>query len=241
MSKKQAAAAILQKSGWTEGKGLGRDEQGDVEHVKVKAKDGVLGIGYNAQVSQVWTQQAVAFADVLGKFSNGGAASKKKDESSSGDDDDDQEDEEENNNNKKVVAKPASGKHSVLYDKRRKLKTEGLSSAAGKSEILHAASTDRRRQRGAEGAEGEEESDNDSGDGYKSKKEIRDEKKNKGNKKEEIVVPMTLTSPLLRRMTERVGAHEPKKRSEDDAVVEVKMPDPKPPKCTATPFKYQRE
>jgi CRISPR/Cas system CSM-associated protein Csm2 small subunit len=232
MSKKAAAAAILEKSGWKEGKGLGRDEQGDVEHVKVQAKDGVLGIGYNAQVSQVWTQQAVAFADVLGKFSNGGA--KKKEQES----DDDDEDAENENVDKKIVAKPASGKHSVLYDKRRKLKTEGLNSAAGKSEILAAASSDRRRQRENEGAE--EASDDDSGDGYKSKKELRDEKKNKGKEKE-IVAPMTLSSPLLRRMTERVGAHEPKKRGEDDAVVEVKMPDPKPPKCTATPFKYQRE
>ena len=238
MSSKQSkskASAILEKSGWTEGKGLGRDEQGDVSHVKVQQKDGNLGIGYNAQVSQVWSQQSVAFADVLSKF--GGAKSMKPESDDDSSDDDDEA--------KKQSAKPkaaAAGKHSVLYDKRRKLKTEGLNCEAGKGEILAHAASGRRRQRDEDEDDDEEMSPTaEVDDGYKSKKELKAAKERKKSGKEpETILPTTLTSPLLRRMCERCGTHEPKKRGQDDPVVNITIPDPKPPKATVTPFKYQK-
>ena len=207
MSSKQSkskASAILEKQGWKEGKGLGRDEQGDVSHVKVTQKDGNLGIGYNAQVSQVWSQQSVAFADVLSKF--GG----KKDMKAEDNDDDDS--------------------------------SEDLNSDAGKGEILAHASSGRRRQRDEEDDEEEDVNPTEQvDDGYKSKKELKAEKaRKKSGEEPETVVPSTLSSPLLRRMCERSGKHEPKKRAENDPVVNITIPDPKPEKAAATPFKYQK-
>uniref|UniRef100_A0A7S1L0R8 PinX1-related protein 1 n=1 Tax=Neobodo designis TaxID=312471 RepID=A0A7S1L0R8_NEODS len=102
-----------------------------------------------------------------------------------------------------------AGKHAVAYQKRRNLKTGALSSADGKAELLGAGKKYR--------AEREAESDEDDAEAIAAKN------------------PTTLQSPLLKRLTTRCVALEPK-ASTTTATVTITKPNPKPPKVTDTPF-----
>ncbi|CAM9695413.1 unnamed protein product [Scytosiphon promiscuus] len=70
---------MLQKMGWTEGKGLGKHEDGVSEHVKVAKKSNNLGLGatHDASGAAGWASAAVSFNGVLealGKAYGGSAA-----------------------------------------------------------------------------------------------------------------------------------------------------------------------
>lgn len=75
---------MLQKMGWTEGKGLGKHEDGVSEHVKVAKKSNNLGLGatYDSSGAAGWASAAVSFNGVLealGKaYGGSGDAEKKK-------------------------------------------------------------------------------------------------------------------------------------------------------------------
>lgn len=58
---------MLQKMGWTEGKGLGKREDGVSEHVKVAKKSNNLGLGatHDASGAAGWASAAVSFNGVL--------------------------------------------------------------------------------------------------------------------------------------------------------------------------------
>lgn len=58
---------MLQKMGWTEGKGLGKHEDGVSEHVKVSKKSNNLGLGatHDASGAAGWASAAVSFNGVL--------------------------------------------------------------------------------------------------------------------------------------------------------------------------------
>lgn len=57
---------MLEKMGWTSGKGLGAQEQGMTEHVRVKFKDDQGGIGFNKNdQDKQWTQHQDSFNDLL--------------------------------------------------------------------------------------------------------------------------------------------------------------------------------
>lgn len=58
---------MLQKMGWTEGKGLGKNEDGMAEHVKVAKKSNNLGLGAksNSTGSDSWASTAISFNGVL--------------------------------------------------------------------------------------------------------------------------------------------------------------------------------
>ena len=131
---------LMKKAGWDVGKGLGKNEDGTAEHVKVRRKDDTLGIGYDGNVSaqQVWSQQAVGFADVLKKINAQTPPPQCSDDS------------DEDGVSPEIIGEkktPSAGKHAVAFTKRRALKTEGLRSAEGKSEVLGAASSSRKRER----------------------------------------------------------------------------------------------
>ncbi|CAB1098844.1 unnamed protein product [Ectocarpus sp. CCAP 1310/34] len=69
---------MMQKMGWTEGKGLGKNEDGVSEHVKVAKKSNNLGLGATRDSSGAagWASAAVSFNGVLetlGKAYGGGA------------------------------------------------------------------------------------------------------------------------------------------------------------------------
>lgn len=122
---------LMQKAGWEAGKGLGRNEDGIVEHVKTTRKDNVLGIGYEGQVKQTWSAQSVGFADILERMNSQSPTAQSEDEDRAS----------------PVSKTPAAGKHGSAYTKRRALKTEALRSEEGKSEVLGAASSLRKRNR----------------------------------------------------------------------------------------------
>ena len=43
---------LLEKMGWSKGKGLGREEQGDLEPVRLKYKNDAEGVGYKVKDDQ---------------------------------------------------------------------------------------------------------------------------------------------------------------------------------------------
>lgn len=73
---------MLQKMGWKEEKGLGKDEDGEVKAVKVTKKGDSLGLGMNSDSAghTSWNATASSFNDVLQLLqqSYGTGTSKKK-------------------------------------------------------------------------------------------------------------------------------------------------------------------
>ncbi len=57
---------LLEKMGWKDGKGLGANEDGMVDHIKVKVKSDNRGIGFdNKEYNNVWLDHQDDFDAVL--------------------------------------------------------------------------------------------------------------------------------------------------------------------------------
>ena len=59
---------MLQKMGWKENTGLGKDEGGDVEYIRIKKRDEGLGLGCESignRANNNWGATASSFANVL--------------------------------------------------------------------------------------------------------------------------------------------------------------------------------
>ncbi|XP_053998852.1 CRISPR-associated endoribonuclease Cas13a [Hylaeus anthracinus] len=57
---------MLEKMGWTSGKGLGANEQGITEHVRVSVKEDTAGIGFKKDhLDKAWTEHQDGFNDFL--------------------------------------------------------------------------------------------------------------------------------------------------------------------------------
>jgi Pin2-interacting protein X1 len=230
-SEKNFGKALMKKSGWTEGTGLGKEQDGVVSHVKVTRKDDVMGLGYQAGVQETWTTQSVGFADVLtrikasttvvingsdsdGETSVGSPASPSSSSMSP-----------TTTSESKTIG---VSRHYKMYAKRNALKTEllrGADSAEGEAkrrEILgSAASSSAKHHRDDAGGEHD-------GSHGRSHKHQRSES-----------VVSTLKSPLLSRLMMRNAQEEPKPSSDDvspEERITITKPHPRPPKCTDTPF-----
>ena len=60
---------MLEKMGWTSGKGLGANEQGMTEHVRVSVKNDKSGIGFKQDaLEEAWTEHQESFNDFLQKL-----------------------------------------------------------------------------------------------------------------------------------------------------------------------------
>ncbi|CAK9812908.1 PIN2/TERF1-interacting telomerase inhibitor 1 [Anthophora plagiata] len=60
---------ILEKMGWTNGKGLGVNEQGMTEHVRAQFKNDMAGIGFKKDhLDKAWTEHQDSFNDILQKL-----------------------------------------------------------------------------------------------------------------------------------------------------------------------------
>ena len=72
---------MLQKMGWSEDKGLGKNETGIVEHIKVKKRDEGIGLGMVQSSDSAgllgWNETVSSFNDVL-KVLNESYGDKKK-------------------------------------------------------------------------------------------------------------------------------------------------------------------
>ncbi|KAI4497215.1 hypothetical protein M0802_007699 [Mischocyttarus mexicanus] len=56
---------MLEKMGWTIGKGLGINEQGSTDHIKIKVKNDTIGIGFKNEQDKAWTEHQKAFDSFL--------------------------------------------------------------------------------------------------------------------------------------------------------------------------------
>jgi Pin2-interacting protein X1 len=58
---------MLVKMGWSAGKGVGKDLQGQATHVKLERRSEALGVGCSLKQAEVqgWSNTAAGFADVL--------------------------------------------------------------------------------------------------------------------------------------------------------------------------------
>nr|CCC91647.1 unnamed protein product [Trypanosoma congolense IL3000] len=237
--------ALLLRGGWAEGSGLGKERDGATTHVKVRQKDGTMGIGYAGSVQETWSTQAVAFADVLQRI---------KDAAATNNDSDVEEEEagpaEEKNTNggNERATGVVAGRHAGMYAKRHALKTELLRSKDGKSaeEILGSASSSRKRGRGDY-----DNGDNNGGDTTRPAERENGFKLHNSHSKENGSAS-TLRSPVLQRLMVRVPEHEPRQTSNKESdgkecngddnhnsngdTVHIVKPRPRPPKCTDTPF-----
>ncbi|XP_029547823.1 PIN2/TERF1-interacting telomerase inhibitor 1 [Salmo trutta] len=61
---------MLERMGWSKGKGLGRTEQGSTEHVKVKVKNNQLGLGTIASHEDNWIAHQDDFNQLLADLNN---------------------------------------------------------------------------------------------------------------------------------------------------------------------------
>ncbi|EDV24769.1 uncharacterized protein TRIADDRAFT_56912 [Trichoplax adhaerens] len=61
---------MLNKMGWSAGKGLGIKEDGDSGHIKIKIKNNNLGVGANVNNCSDWTKQQDDFSVLLSNLNN---------------------------------------------------------------------------------------------------------------------------------------------------------------------------
>ncbi|XP_039982112.1 PIN2/TERF1-interacting telomerase inhibitor 1 [Xiphias gladius] len=61
---------MLERMGWSKGKGLGRSEQGSTDHIKVKVKNNNYGLGANASYEDNWIAHQDDFNELLAQLNN---------------------------------------------------------------------------------------------------------------------------------------------------------------------------
>ncbi|XP_069579625.1 PIN2/TERF1-interacting telomerase inhibitor 1 [Brachyistius frenatus] len=61
---------MLERMGWSKGKGLGRTEQGSTDHIKVKLKNDNYGLGTNASQEDNWIAHQDDFNELLAQLNN---------------------------------------------------------------------------------------------------------------------------------------------------------------------------
>ncbi|XP_013874327.1 PIN2/TERF1-interacting telomerase inhibitor 1 isoform X1 [Austrofundulus limnaeus] len=61
---------MLERMGWSKGKGLGRSEQGSTDHIKVRIKNDNYGLGANASHEDKWIAHQDDFNELLAELNN---------------------------------------------------------------------------------------------------------------------------------------------------------------------------
>ncbi|XP_035534540.1 PIN2/TERF1-interacting telomerase inhibitor 1 isoform X2 [Morone saxatilis] len=61
---------MLERMGWSKGKGLGRSEQGSTDHIKVKVKNNNYGLGTSASYEDNWIAHQDDFNELLAQLNN---------------------------------------------------------------------------------------------------------------------------------------------------------------------------
>nr|XP_020472947.1 PIN2/TERF1-interacting telomerase inhibitor 1 isoform X1 [Monopterus albus] len=61
---------MLERMGWSKGKGLGRSEQGATDHIKVKVKSNSLGLGANTSYEDNWIAHQDDFNELLAQLNS---------------------------------------------------------------------------------------------------------------------------------------------------------------------------
>ncbi|XP_064359906.1 PIN2/TERF1-interacting telomerase inhibitor 1-like isoform X5 [Dromaius novaehollandiae] len=61
---------MLEKMGWSKGKGLGAQEQGNTEHIKVHVKNNMLGLGATINHEDSWIAHQDDFNQLLAELND---------------------------------------------------------------------------------------------------------------------------------------------------------------------------
>ncbi|NXL47172.1 PINX1 inhibitor, partial [Podilymbus podiceps] len=61
---------MLEKMGWSKGKGLGAQEQGSTEHIKVQVKNNTLGLGATINYEDNWIAHQDDFNKLLAELND---------------------------------------------------------------------------------------------------------------------------------------------------------------------------
>ncbi|XP_039179480.1 PIN2/TERF1-interacting telomerase inhibitor 1 isoform X2 [Crotalus tigris] len=61
---------MLEKMGWSKGKGLGAQEQGNTEHITVQVKNNTLGLGASVSQEDNWIAHQDDFNQLLAELNN---------------------------------------------------------------------------------------------------------------------------------------------------------------------------
>ncbi|XP_061481796.1 PIN2/TERF1-interacting telomerase inhibitor 1 isoform X2 [Rhineura floridana] len=61
---------MLEKMGWSKGKGLGAQEQGNTQHIKVQLKNNTLGLGASVSQEDNWIAHQEDFSQLLAELNN---------------------------------------------------------------------------------------------------------------------------------------------------------------------------
>ncbi|NXJ11026.1 PINX1 inhibitor, partial [Odontophorus gujanensis] len=61
---------MLEKMGWSKGKGLGAHEQGNTEHIKVQVKNNTLGLGASIKYEDNWIAHQDDFNQLLAELND---------------------------------------------------------------------------------------------------------------------------------------------------------------------------
>ncbi|KFV50753.1 PIN2/TERF1-interacting telomerase inhibitor 1, partial [Gavia stellata] len=61
---------MLEKMGWSKGKGLGAQEQGNTEHIKVQVKNNTLGLGATINYEDNWIAHQDDFNQLLAELND---------------------------------------------------------------------------------------------------------------------------------------------------------------------------
>ncbi|NXI70367.1 PINX1 inhibitor, partial [Anseranas semipalmata] len=61
---------MLEKMGWSKGKGLGAQEQGNTEHIKVQVKNNMLGLGASINYEDNWIAHQDDFNQLLAELND---------------------------------------------------------------------------------------------------------------------------------------------------------------------------
>ncbi|KAJ2757289.1 hypothetical protein GGI19_000109 [Coemansia pectinata] len=96
---------MLEKMGWSEGKGLGANEDGMKEHVKIKLKTNNFGIGADKKNIRNWLENADGFSELLSRLNSDANTP-----SENNDDDDDDKKKKRKKDEKKRLKKEAEQK-----------------------------------------------------------------------------------------------------------------------------------
>lgn len=164
---------MLQKMGWAPGKGLGVNEDGKKDHVKIKLKDNTLGVGATKKNIDNWLGNTDAFSRLLADLN-----SQPTSETSS-----------INVSDVEESTEPASAVDDEEKDTKEK-KKKSKKDKKEKKEKKEKKSKKRSRD-DEEVVEGEKKSKKSKKE-KKEKKEKKDKKKSKKSKKEEAPAPVVL-------------------------------------------------
>ncbi|KAK9709118.1 hypothetical protein K7432_009256 [Basidiobolus ranarum] len=104
---------MLQKMGWTQGKGLGINEDGNTEHVKIRLKEDNLGVGADKKSIDNWLGSTDAFSSLLEELNNRMAESEALEKTEESDNKDKEEEKKKKKKEKKEKKKKEEKKEEV--------------------------------------------------------------------------------------------------------------------------------